>query len=167
MLSKSISAALVALVSVAAVSAGSALAGTTGGTKIVPFTASYAGTAVVKVTDQIADISATGPGKGTPIGAGKVTGVGQGDSSQQPCVPFTGTGSLVGVKGTVKFKVLPGSTGCGDEGGHSFTISAKTVVTGGTKAFVKAKGPLKLTGMYDRDAGTFTVKFSGKLTLPK
>ncbi len=155
------------LLVLAAVSAGSALAGPTTGSRIVPFTASYAGAAVVTVTDNVADISANGAGKGAPIGVGKVTGVGKGDSSQQPCVPFTGTGSLAGTKGTVNFKVLPASSGCGDEGGHNFTISAKTIVTGGTKAFEKAKGPLKLTGIYDRDAGTFTVKFSGKLTLPK
>lgn len=166
-MSKSVSAAVAALCFVAVVGTGSALAGTTAGTKIVPFTASYAGTAVVKVTDQVADITATGPGKGTSIGVGKVTGVGTGDSSQQPCVPFTGTGVLTGTKGTVKFKVLPGSSGCGDEGGHAFTITAKTMVTGGTKAFLKAKGALKLTGTYDHDAGTFAVKFSGKLTLPK
>ena len=156
------------LLVLAAVTAGSAFAAsTTGSTKIVAFTASYAGAAVVTVTDNVADISANGAGKGPTIGAGKVKGAGKGDAAQQPCVPFNGTGSLAGTKGTVLFKVLTGSTGCGDEGGHSFTISAKVAVTGGTKAFLKAKGPLKLTGTYDRDAGTFAVKFTGKLTLPK
>ena len=30
---------------------------------------------------------------------------------------------------------------------------------------LRAKGTLKFTGTYDRSSGTFTVKFTGKLTL--
>ena len=94
-------AALAAGVATAATSAGSATA--------VPFKASYAGTAVVKVDGNVADITATGKGKGTLIGVGKITGKGKGDSSVQPCVPFTGTGALIG-PGTTKltFKVVAG-----------------------------------------------------------
>ena len=35
--------------------------------KIVPFSATYSGTAVVKVTDQVADIAATGTGRATSL----------------------------------------------------------------------------------------------------
>lgn len=138
------------------------------GTKKVAFLATYSGTAVVKVTDNVADIAANGAGKGTLIGAGKVTGVGKGDSSVQPCVPFTGPGTMTGSGKTAKtkltFKVLDGSTGCGDEAGKVFSISGKAAVVKGTGALAKAKGTLKFTGVYDRDAGTFNVKFKGTLT---
>lgn len=138
------------------------------GAKKVVFAATYSGTAVVKVTDNVADIAANGAGKGTVIGAGKVTGVGKGDSAQQPCVPFTGPGTMVGSGKTAKtkltFKVLDGSTGCGDEAGQVFSISGKAMVVKGTGALAKAKGTLKFTGVYDRNAGTFTVKFKGTLT---
>jgi hypothetical protein len=156
------------MLAVAAVCAGSATAGSAA-TKIVPFTASFKGNATVTVTDQVASISTTGAGVGSPLlmGAAKITGTGTGDASQQPCVPFTGTGSMVGTKGKLFFKVVPGSQGCGDEAGQSFTVTGHALVTKGTGKLLKAKGTLKLTGTYDRGAGTFTVKFTGKLTLPK
>jgi len=141
--------------------AGTALATTS--TKIA-FTAKYAGTAVTKVTDNVVDISATGTGKGTVIGAGKVSGKGTGDTSQQPCVPFGGTGKMTGVAGTTSsFKVLPTSKGCGDEAGQVFSLSGKATVVKATGKLAKAKGTLRFTGTYDRGAGTFSVKFAGSL----
>jgi len=144
---------------------GAAWAGTAGNTKIVLFTAKYAGTATVKVTDGLADIVANGAGTGTPIGKGKITGKGKGDTTQQPCVPFTGPGVMTGTKGNLSFMVLPGSTGCGDEEGNVFSVSGRAKVTKGTKAFKRAKGTLKFTGVYDRGQGTFSIKFTGKLTV--
>jgi hypothetical protein len=160
---------VVALVAIAAVLVvGTAWAGTSAeAKKIVTFKGKYAGTAVVKVTDNVADISATGPGLGTLIGKSKVTGKGKGDASQQPCVPFAGTGVIANTKGsTIKFSVIPPSSGCGDEEGNVFSISGKAKVTGGTKLYKKAKGTLKLTGVYDRGAGSFSITFSGKITVP-
>lgn len=160
---------VVALAALAAVLiVGAAWAGTSAETKkIVTFKGKYAGTAAVKVTDNVADISATGPGLGTLIGKSKVTGKGTGDASQQPCVPFTGTGLMSNTKGTtIKFQVIAPSSGCGDEEGKVFSISGKAKVTGGTKLYKKAKGTLKLTGVYDRGAGTFSITFSGKITVP-
>lgn len=157
--------ALAAAALVLAMGAGSALAVTP---KKVLFAAAYSGTAVVKVTDNVADIAANGTGKGTLIGAGKITGIGKGDASQQPCVPFTGPGSITGSGKTAKtkltFKVLDSSSGCGDEAGKVFSISGKAMVVKGTGALAKAKGTLKFTGIYDRDAGTFSIKFKGTLT---
>jgi hypothetical protein len=154
-------AAPVALATALALVAG-ALAATP---KKVAFTAKYTGTAVTKVTNNVADISATGTGTGTLIGAGKVSGVGTGDTSQQPCVPFTGTGLMTGTAGTkLTFKVIPGSSSCGDEKGEVFAISGHATVIKGTGKLAKAKGTLKLTGVYDRTAGTFSVKFFGTLT---
>ena len=135
--------------------------------RIVKFSGSYAGLATVKITDNVADIAASGAGTGTLLGASKVTGKGLGDASQQPCVPFAGPGSLFNTKGTkILFKVLPGSQGCGDEEGNVFSVSGRAQVLGGTKVYRKAKGALKLTGVYDRGAGTFKVKLTGKITVP-
>lgn len=155
-----IAAALATAMSVAA----GALASTTEGAATIAFTAKYAGTAVVKVTDDVAAITANGPGKGTVIGAGKVTGVGKGDASQQPCVPFSGTGKMTGVASTtIFFKVVSTSKGCGDEAGEYFSISGKALVTKATGKLAGRKGTLKFTGLYNRGAGTFTVKFTGSL----
>lgn len=151
-----------AVVTALALVAGSAVAGTS---KKVPFTAKYSGTAVTKVTNNIAAISATGTGTGTLIGAGKITGLGTGDTSQQPCVPFTGTGLMTGTASTkITFKVIPGSSSCGDEKGEVFSISGHATVLKATGKLAKAKGTLKFTGVYDRTAGTFSVKFFGTLT---
>ena len=152
-----------AVVAALAVVTASAVAATS--VKKVPFTAKYSGTAVTKVTDNIADISATGTGTGTLVGKSKISGLGKGDTSQQPCVPFTGTGLITGTAGTkLSFKMAPGSSGCGDEKGEIFTISAHATVIKGTGKLAKTKGTLKVTGVYDRTAGTFSVKFFGTLT---
>ncbi len=149
----------VAVAALAAATAASALP-----VKTVPFTAKYSGQASTKVDNNIADISATGTGTGTLIGAGKITGTGTGDSSQQPCVPFGGLGKMTGTAGTtITFKVLSTSQGCGDEGGHVFSLKGYATVLKATGKLAKAKGTLKFTGVYDRDGGTFSVKFTGTL----
>lgn len=133
--------------------------------KKIVFKGSYSGKAVVTVTDNVADIKTDGTGSGTIIGTGKITGIGTGDASAQPCVPFTGTGSVVGpAKTKILFKVNPGSSGCGDEAGEVFSVTARATVTSATGKLAKAKGSLKITGTYDRNAGTFAVKLSGILT---
>ena len=131
---------------------------------VAEFTAKYAGQASTKVDGNTATIAATGTGLATLIGKGKVTGAGTGDSSQQPCVPFGGLGSMTGVKGTISYKLTPGASGCGDDGGHVFTVSGHATVLKATGALAKAKGILKFTGIYNRDDGTFSVKFTGTLT---
>ena len=152
--------AATAVVAGAAVAADSGVTATT-----IPFTAKYAGTAVVRVDGNVADITANGPGKGTLLGAGKITGKGTGDSSVQPCVPFTGTGTMTGLAKTkLLFKVVSGSRGCGDESGQVFSISAKATVVKGTGKLANVRGKLKITGVYDRGKGTFSVKFAGTLT---
>lgn len=132
-------------------------------TKTVIFTGTYAGQASTNVTGTVAAISATGTGKATLIGAGNLKGTGSGDTSQQPCVPFGGTGVITGAKGTIAFKLTSSSSGCGDEGGHVFTIKSYGTVTKATGKLLKAKGTLKFTGIYNRDDGTFSVKVAGSL----
>ena len=132
--------------------------------KKVAFSGSYAGQATTKVDGNVATIAAKGTGKGT-IGAGTLTGNGTGDTSQQPCVPFGGTGKITGSAGTsIAFKVISGGKGCGDEGGHTFSVSGYVSVVKATGKLAKAKGTLKFTGVYDRDDGSFNVKFTGTLT---
>jgi hypothetical protein len=132
--------------------------------KSVPFSAKYSGQASTKVQGNVADISATGTGSGSLIGAGKLTGTGTADSSQQPCVPFGGIGSMTGAGGSITFKVITTSKGCGDEGGHVFSLKGTATVLKATGKLAKAKGSLRFTGVYDRDGGTFSVKFIGTLT---
>lgn len=131
--------------------------------KPIVFLGKYAGTATTQAADNIVTITATGTGAGTKIGSGKITGKGTGDSSVQPCVPFTGTGVITGAKGTLTFKVNPGSSGCGDEAGQLFSVSGKATVLKGTGLLAKRKGILRMTGTFDRSSGAFTVKFTGSL----
>jgi hypothetical protein len=152
------------LVTLAVAALASAAAATALPTTSVPFTAKYSGQASTKVDGNTANISATGTGTGTLIGKGKLTGTGTGDSSQQPCVPFGGLGKLTGVASTtVTFKVTSTSQGCGDEGGHLFSLKGTATVLKATGKLARAKGTLRFTGIYDRDGGTFSVKFTGTL----
>lgn len=130
----------------------------------ISFTAKYAGQATTKVDGNTVTIAANGTGSGTLIGAGSIVANGTGDSSQQPCVPFGGTGTIVGKTGTIVFKANPGASGCGDDGGHVFSVTGRLLVVKATGKLVHAKGTLKLTGTYSRDDGTFTVKVAGTLT---
>jgi hypothetical protein len=132
--------------------------------KPIAFVGKYTGTATTQAADNVVTINAKGTGSGTLIGAGKVTGAGTGDSSQRPCVPFTGTGSIAGAAGSLTFKVNPGSSGCGDSDGQLFSVSGKAAVLKGTGKLAKVKGTLKMTGTYDRSSGAFSIKFSGALT---
>ena len=156
--------AAVALVALVSLLLGSAIANGAAGVKIVNFSAKYNGTATVKVTGEVVDsIAAKGTGTGVPIGKGTITGLGKGEAKQQPCNNWGGTGVLKGTKGTITFKMLAGTQGCGDEEGNFFSIVGRAVVTKATGKLAKAKGNLKVTGSYDRAAGTFSAKFSGKL----
>ncbi len=150
---------------VAALATGSALASSADSSTIITFSARYAGKAVVKVTDDVADISASGVGKGTIIGASKITGIGKGNTAIQPCVPFTGTGTMAAPTGTkLLFRVVSGSEGCGDEEGNYFSLVGRAAVIKGLGKLKGVRGSLKLTGTYDRGSGSFTVKFTGRLT---
>ena len=158
--------AVAAVVATALVVSASALAATSHSTKVIPFTATYSGTATTKVTDNVADILANGSGTGTLLGASKISGKGTGDTSAPDAgIPFQGPGSIVGTAGTkLLFNVLPTSKGIGDEGGQVFAINGKAKVTSATGKLKGAKGTLKFTGTYDRGAGTFKIKFTGSLT---
>jgi len=132
--------------------------------KPIAFVASYAGQASTLVNGNTVTITATGNGKGALIGAGSLKANGTGDSSQQPCVPFGGTGSLTGAGGVINFTATPStSNGCGDEGGHNFTVKAYLTITSATGKLAKKKGTLRAIGTYSRDDGSFTVKLTGAL----
>jgi hypothetical protein len=124
----------------------------------------YAGTASTKVDGSTATIVANGTGKEKTLGAGKIIGNGTGDSSKQPCIPFGGTGKLSGPGGVITFTVPNSSSGCGDEGGHVFSITGFMKVTKATGKLAKAKGSIRFTGTYNHDDGSFSVKLSGSLT---
>ena len=148
-----------AVVALTVVTASSALVA-----KPILFTGKYSGHASTLVDGGTVTIAATGAGKATLLGAGKITGHGTGDSSQQPCVPFGGTGKITGTAGTtITYKLAPGASSCGDEGGHNFSVTAHLTVVKATGKLAKAKGTLKLTGSFNHDDGTFTIKLTGTL----
>lgn len=129
-----------------------------------PIVGKYAGTATTKVDGNTVSIAANGTGTATKLGSGKLTANGLGDSSQQPCVPFAGTGTLTGTGTVLTYKVPTGASGCGDEGGHTFSIKGVFKVVKATGKLAKAKGSLRFSGVYDRDGGTWNVKVTGTLT---
>lgn len=143
-----------------ATTASSALAGAK---TVFPIAGTYAGTASTQVDGNTATIAATGVGKSTTLGKGKLTGNGTADTSQQPCSPFGGTGTLTGAGSVITFKVPASSTGCGDEGGHTFAIKGVFQVVKVTGKLAKAKGALRFSGTYSHDDGTFSIKLSGSL----
>jgi hypothetical protein len=133
-------------------------------TTSILITGKYSGTASTLVSGNTVTIAANGTGKSTLLGAGKIIGHGTGDSSQQPCVPFGGTGKIVGTAGTtITYKLAPGASSCGDEGGHNFSVTAHLIVVKATGKLLRAKGTLKLTGSFNHDDGTFTIKLTGTL----
>ena len=158
--------AVAALVATTLVVSASAFGATSHATKVIPFTATYSGTATTKVSDNVADIIANGSGTGTLLGASKLSGKGTGDTSDpQSGIPFQGPATIVGTAGTkLLFTVLPTSKGIGDESGQLFSITGKAKVTSATGKLKGAKGTLKISGSYDRSAGTFKVKLTGSLT---
>ena len=171
-----ISMLVTAVAVVSAALAGSALSATpqsTIGKKVkivkIAFVGSYSGQASTKIDDgsTTAAILATGKGKGKLIGTGTITGSGSADSSQQPCPPFGGTGSITGLKGKIVFTVVSGAKGCGDDGGHNFSLVGYRQVTKATGVLKKATGKLRFTGSYSRDDGTFAIKLTGTLKQPK
>jgi len=85
--------------------------------------------------------------------------------NSQLTVTFLGTGKLSGAGGTIIFKVKPGTSGCGDDAGQLFSISGKATVLKATGKLAKRHGTLKMTGLYNRDSGAFTIKFTGALTV--
>ena len=132
--------------------------------KKIAFVGSYSGQATTLNDGGTVTITAKGNGSGTLIGAGAISANGTGDSSQQPCVPFGGTGTITGAGGTIAFKANPGATGCGDDGGHNFTVKVYLAVTSATGKLAKAKGTLRGVGTYSRDDGSFQLKLTGTLT---
>lgn len=162
---------MVASAAAAVVLIAAAWAGASSQTKVIPFVATFKGLATVKQTDNVADIAANGAGTATLMKATKITGKGKGDTgaaSTTGCVPFTGPGSMANASGTkINFLVIPGSTGCGDQDKSvPVSVSGRAKIVSGTKAYRKAKGTLKFSGVYDQQGGAFSIKFTGKVTVP-
>jgi hypothetical protein len=150
---------LIAALAVAAVCVGSAVGSSTN------FTASYSGKVTESVNGNAVTATPKGNGKATLIGKGTMTGTVSGNTSNPPCSPLSGPGTLKGTKGTLTLKLLTGSRACAagqdDQNNISFSGSAK--VTGGTGALKKARGTLRYSGHYDRGTGAFNVKLTGTL----
>lgn len=135
--------------------------------KTYTFKGAYAGTVTEKVDGQNVTALTTATGVGTAVGKGKLLGTVAATTANPPCSPLSGKGKLTGPKGNLNVTLVPAtSKGCAasEEDQTDITVSGNAKVTGGTLKFKKAKGTIHFSGPYDRTAGTFSVKFTGKLT---
>jgi hypothetical protein len=163
---KQFRALLIAVVAIGVVvAAGTALAATPK-PKTVTFKGTYAGTVTEKVDGDNVTGLANGTGASTVVGKGKLIGTASGTTASPPCTPLNGTGSMTGPKGKLKLSLLTTSRACAasEEDQNNISIVGDAKVTGGTLAFRRAKGKLHFSGSYDRKAGNFSVRFTGKLT---
>ena len=154
---------LIGAVALAAVVAGTAFAAAQ--TKVA-FKGTYIGKVTEKVDGQNVTAVASGAGKGTVIGVGKLSGVVKATTANPPCSPILGPGTISGPKGKLKVNVTTPSRGCaaGEDDQDNITVSGTAKVTGGTLKFKKAKGSLHFSGHYDRKSGSFNVKLTGSFT---
>jgi hypothetical protein len=158
----------------AALVAGSALAVTGSAKVVVPFRGTYAGKAVVRVTGETADITASAAGPARILGKSRISGtlgrsklLGKGVGSQSdPCPLFGGVGSITSATGSkLNFRIPPAAgSGCTDEQAQLFSLSGRATVTGGTGKYVRTKGVLRFSGSFDKGTGVFNVAFTGTLT---
>ena len=154
---------LIAAVALAAVVAGGAFAAAQ--TKVA-FKGTYAGKVTEKVDGQNVTAVANGAGKGTAVGAGKLSGVVKATTANPPCSPILGPGTISGPKGKLKVNVTVPSRGCaaGEDDQDNITVSGTAKVAGGTLKFRKAKGSLHFSGHYDRKSGAFNATLTGSFT---
>ena len=82
---------LIGALALAAVVAGTALA--TAQTKVT-FKGTYVGKVTEKVDGQNVTAVASGAGKGTAVGAGKLSGVVKATTANPPCSPILGPGTI-------------------------------------------------------------------------
>jgi hypothetical protein len=152
-----------ALAALTALSAGSAFAQQT---RQIAFSASYAGTAVTKVTGDRVDYNAHGTGTGTLVKSSKIAGIGVGDKSSPPCAPFNGPGSITSKAGKLKLSILRTSRACAasETDTNNVSLSGTAKVLGGTLKFKQARGSLHFSGHFTRSTGHFTLKLRGRLT---
>jgi hypothetical protein len=157
---------LIAVAAVAGLTVSSGLASSGVLPKKYRFAATYKGTAVVKIEDNVATISSVS-GLGTasvPVGKSKLSGLGKGLGGD-PCGTFGGPGSITTVTGKLNFVIAPtGGTACPDQSGENFSVNGRATFKGGTRKYLKAKGTFKFTGTFTKSTGAFTVKFLGTLT---
>ena len=133
----------------------------------ITFTGNYKGKVTERVDGQTITAVAVGTGLGTLIGKGTVGGkVVATTTTDSPCAPFKGPGTIKGAKGTFKLSVLTGSRGCAasEDDQDNISMAGTAKVIGGTGKFIKARGTLRFTGKYNRTSGLFTLKLTGKVT---
>lgn len=143
--------------------------------KVVSFKGTYNGTATVLIdSSSVKIVSVKGTGSASLIGAGSVSGSGDGTGASGQCVPFTGNGVIKGVSGTIKFFVTSNkSQGCsnGQSGPVTVAVDGVAKVTGGSgkaagaRGNLKFKGTLKLNDTTGSQSGAFTGRVSGNLTI--
>lgn len=167
-----------AILAAAATVAGLALPGATSGAtaaKTVPFTGSFSGRATLLIDNGNVSISAIrGSGSASLVGRSAVSGKGAAAATAQ-CDPFSGTGSIVGAAGAIRFVVARSTSteGCstGETGPVTINFQGIARAVGGTGKAKGASGSLKFSGTLQlsnttgTESGPFTAKLSGRLQL--
>lgn len=127
------------------------------------FEVTYRGKGHGQVSRTGASGSATGVGRGKPIGRSTLTGSARGVFTSSSCVTFRGSAVLKGATGTIRLaahgvKVCPPSVAA------TVGFSGTARVTGGTAKFAGAAGTLRYMGRYVGQDGTLTITFKGHIT---
>ena len=128
-------------------------------------TANYSGKVTEVVNGSAVTATPHGKGRSTLIGRGSLTGSVTANTSNPPCTPLGGTGTLIGLRGKLKLRFLTGSRACaaGQDDQNNIAYSGTARVIGATGAVKGARGTLRFSGHYDRGTGAFTVKLTGTL----
>ena len=129
------------------------------------FTASYKGQVTEVVNGDAVTATPKGKGRATLIGRGTLTGTVNATTSNPPCSPLSGRGTLSGPNGKLKLKFLTGSQACaaGQDDPNNISYSGFAKVIGATGDVKGALGKLHYSGHYQRDTGAFNVKLTGTL----
>jgi hypothetical protein len=146
-------------------------------TKVVTFKAKYSGTSSLLIENSSVKIlSVDGTGSASVVGAGSISGTGNGTGANGLCVPFKGKGKITGSTGTISFSVnVTKSQGCssGQSGPVTVAVTGTIKVTGGSgkakgaSGTLTFKGKLKLNDTSGSQSGTFSGSLSGNLTVNK
>ena len=152
-----------------------ALAVVAAGTALAAQTAAFTGTFAGKVTEQVdgQSVKAAATGTGSPVlgkvrlGKSTLTGLVARHHGQPALLaPERARARSPPKLGKLKVTLATTSRGCAasEEDQNDITVSGDAKVNGGTLKFKRAKGSLHFSGKYDRKAGTFAVKLTGRLT---
>jgi hypothetical protein len=127
-------------------------------------TASYAGTVTAETSGASASATATATGRGSPLGAGTLTGSAHGAFTSGTCAVFAGTAVLAVPSGSITLRGRQASACGGGSGAVDGSFSGRATVTGGTGTFAGARGTVSFRGTYDGRTGRLAISLRGRVS---